>query len=39
LSGAIEADQSEDGKKWILNNRLIGVATQAQGGMGRSLLE
>ena len=28
--GAIEAEQSDDGKKWIRNNRLIGVATHAQ---------
>src|ERR1700710_2563128 len=28
--GAIEAEQSEDGKKWIQNDRLIGVATHAQ---------
>ena len=28
--GAIEAEQSDDGKKWIRNNRLIRVATHAQ---------
>ena len=28
--GGIEAEQSEDGKKWIKNDRLIGVATHAQ---------
>jgi len=28
--GAIEAEQSDDGNKWIQNDRLIGVATHAQ---------
>lgn len=27
--GAVEAEESEDGKKWVRNDRLIGVATHA----------
>src|ERR1700761_9241453 len=29
IVGVIEAEQSSDGKKWIENDRLIGVATHA----------
>ena len=27
--GAVEAEESENGKKWVRNDRLIGVATHA----------
>ena len=35
--GAIEAEESEDGKKWVRNSRLIGVATHAHHANADSL--
>jgi inorganic pyrophosphatase len=39
IIGAIEAEESEDGKKWVRNSRLIGVATHAHHGNVEALKE